>query len=138
MAPRKKPSSSWKTWPQTGQRSFMATAPRNTRPSRQAGQRCSTTARARPYHDPTRSVHGPAHGRDVDADLVGDLLHLERLDVLRPLVEEGPLVLDDRPRHPLQRAAPLLDRVHQPLGRLQLALQVLLGLGVGPLVAVDL
>ncbi len=83
-------------------------------------------------------VHRPADGGDVDAHLVGDLLHLERLDVLRALVQEGPLVLDDGPRHLLQRVAALLDRFHQPLGRLNLALEVFLGLGVGALVAVQL
>ena len=38
-------------------------------------------------------VHGPADRGDVHADLVGDLLHLQRLDVLRALVEERLLVL---------------------------------------------
>ncbi len=44
-------------------------------------------------------VNGPAHRRDVDADSVGDLLHLERLDEFRALVEEVLLVLDDGPGH---------------------------------------
>jgi hypothetical protein len=74
----------------------------------------------------------------VDADLVGDLLHLQRLDVLGALVEERPLMLDDGLRHLLQGATALLDRLQQPLRRLDLALQVLLGLRVGALVAVQL
>ena len=54
--------------------------------------------------DPARGlnplvVDGPADGRDVHADAVGDLLHLERLDELGALVEEVLLVLDDGPGH---------------------------------------
>ena len=69
-------------------------------------------------------VHRPADGRHVDAHLVGDLLHLQRLDRLRALVEELGLVIDDRLGHPRERAAALLDRVDQPLGRIDLPLDV--------------
>ena len=80
-------------------------------------------------------VDRPADRRDVDADLVGDLLHLERLDVVRAVVEELRLVIDDRLRHAGERAAALLDRFDQPLGRVDLPLDVLAGLGVRAFVA---
>ena len=88
---------------------------------------------------PARCLHpfvvdGPADRRDVDADSIGDLLHLERLDELRAFVEEVPLVLDDRPGDLQQRVPALLDRVDQPAGRLDLLLDVLASRGSGLLV----
>ena len=53
-----------------------------------------------------------------------------------PLSRKHLLVLDDRPRHLGQGAAPLLDRFDQPLGRLDLAFEKLAVLGVGRAVAV--
>ena len=52
-----------------------------------------------------------------------------------PVVEELRLVIDDRLRHAGERAAALLDRFDQPLGRVDLALDVLAGLGVRAFVA---
>src|SRR6185503_16558101 len=54
--------------------------------------------------------HRPADGRDVDADLVGDLLHPQRVQRADALVEEVLLVLEDLVGDPLERALPLLDR----------------------------
>ena len=48
------------------------------------------------------------------------------------------LVIDDRLRHAGQRAAALLDRFDQPLGRIDLALDVLARLGVRAFVAQQL
>ena len=85
-------------------------------------------------------VDRPAHRGDVHAHLVGDLLHLQRLDRFRALVEKLGLVIDDRLGHPRQRAAALLDRVDQPLGRIDLALDVfarlLVGLAAGEKLAI--
>ena len=58
-------------------------------------------------------------------DPVGDLLHLERLDRLRPVGEEARLVVDDRLGRPQERAAALLDRLDEPLGRIDFPLDVL-------------
>ena len=58
--------------------------------------------------------------------------------MLGTLVKEGSLMLDDRARHLFQGIASLLDRFEQPLGGLDLPLQVLLGLGVLPLLAIGL
>ena len=79
-------------------------------------------------------VHRPAHGRDVDLHLIGDLLHLERLNVLRTGVEERALVVDDGPRHLQQRVPPLFDGLHQPVGRLKFLAQFFLHLVVEVLV----
>ena len=79
-------------------------------------------------------VDRPADGRDVDVDPVGDLLHLERLDRLRALVEEVLLVLDDRAGDLEEGVPPLLDRLDQPAGRLDLLLDELAGGRVGLLV----
>src|SRR5581483_7571654 len=79
-------------------------------------------------------VHRPADGRHADADLLGDVLHLQGLDVLRPLVQERPLVVDDRPGHPDEAVPPLLDGVDQPVGGAELLLQKLAGLRVVALV----
>ena len=51
-----------------------------------------------------------------------------------PVVEERPLVLDDGPRHLQQRVAPLLDGLHQPVGRLEFLAQLFLHLLVEVLV----
>jgi hypothetical protein len=67
---------------------------------------------------------------DVDAEVVGDLLHLERLQVLRSVIEELPLVVDDPPAHLVERVAPLLDRVDEPARGLDLPLDVLPHRGV--------
>ncbi len=53
----------------------------------------------------------------MDADLIGDLLHFQRFDVLRTVIEEPFLVVDDRLSHLGQRAAALFDGVDQPLRR---------------------
>ncbi|MFO0866723.1 MAG: hypothetical protein U0744_19140 [Gemmataceae bacterium] len=55
-------------------------------------------------------------GRHVDADDVGNLLHLQRFDVLGAFVEKRPLMLDDRLGHVDQGVLPLLHGVEQPLG----------------------
>ena len=60
-------------------------------------------------------------------DAVGDLLHLERLDRLRTLREKSCLVVDDRLRGLQQCAAALLDRLDQPLGCIDLPLDVFAG-----------
>ena len=67
-------------------------------------------------------------------DAVGDLLHLEGLDRLGPLVEEVLLVGDDRLGDLEQGAPALLDRLDQPAGRLDLLLDELAGDRVGLLV----
>ena len=72
-------------------------------------------------------VHRPADGGHVHAHLVGDLLHLQRLDELGPLAQELGLVIDDRLGHAGQRVAALLDRIDQPLGRVDLPLDVFAG-----------
>ena len=64
----------------------------------------------------------------VHAHLVGDLLHLQRLDGLGALAQELGLMIDDRLGHAGQRVAALLDRLDQPLGRVDLALDVFAGL----------
>ena len=76
-------------------------------------------------------VDRPADGRDVDAHLVGDLLHLQRLDEFRALAQKLGLMIDDRLRHARERVAALLDRFDQPLGRIDLPLDVFAGLFVG-------
>ena len=74
----------------------------------------ATAEEALQREDATRRLHpfvinGTAHGGDVHAHQVGDLLHFERLDVLRTFIEEGPLVLNDGSRDALQRVPPLFD-----------------------------
>jgi hypothetical protein len=49
----------------------------------------------------------------VDAELVGDLLHLERLQVLDAVLEVFRLPLDDLVRDAFERAAALLDALDQ-------------------------
>ncbi len=73
-------------------------------------------------------VDRSAHGGDVNSDLVGDLLHLERLDELGPFVQELGLKIDNGLRYLGQRIATLLDRLDQPLGRVELPLDPLPGL----------
>ena len=75
-------------------------------------------------------VNGPADRRHVHPDAVGDLLHLERLDRLGAFQQKPRLVIDDRLRGLEQGAAPLLDRIDQPLGGVDLSLDVLAGRGV--------
>ena len=60
-------------------------------------------------------------------DAVGDLLHLEGLDRLWPLGEKPRLVVDDRLGRLQERAATLLDRLDEPLGGVDLALDVFAG-----------
>src|SRR5262249_53515958 len=79
-------------------------------------------------------VDRAADGRYVDADLVGDLLHFERLDVIGAVVEKLRLVVDDRLRHAGERAPALLDGLDQPLSRVDLALDVLTCLSIGAFV----
>jgi hypothetical protein len=71
-----------------------------------------------------------AHGRDMHTDLVGDLLHAQRLEVAYALAQELGLLLDDRARDALDRALPLVYRVDEPLGRVDLAAEVLCDLRV--------
>ena len=90
--------------------------------------------------DPARGlnplvVDGPADGRDVHADLVGDLLHLERLDEFGAAVENVLLMLDDRLGDPEQRVSSLLDRLDEPAGRLDLLLDEVAGRLIGVFVA---
>ena len=61
----------------------------------------------------------------MNANLVGNLLHLERFDELRAIFEKSPLVINDRLGNPRQRPPPLLDRFDEPLGRGDLAFDVL-------------
>src|SRR5207249_9461912 len=55
------------------------------------------------------------HGRHMDAHRIGDLLHLQRNNELRPFVEKRGLPFDDRLSNSLQRVVALLDRFNQPL-----------------------
>ena len=83
-------------------------------------------------------VDRPADRSNVDADLIGDLLHFQRFDELRASVEEGALVLNDGAGYFFQRGPALLDRLHEPLGRRDLLLQIFARLGVFALVFVHL
>src|SRR5262249_22941144 len=69
--------------------------------------------------------------RHVHADLVGDLLHLERFDELWAVLQELRLVIDDGLRNLGERAAALLDRFDEPLGGIDLALDVFALFGSG-------
>ena len=60
-------------------------------------------------------VNPPAHGRNVNAHEIGDLLHLERLDSFGPLVQEvAALVADDCLGNLQQGIPPLLDGLNKP------------------------
>src|SRR6185437_15294296 len=48
-------------------------------------------------------VNSSADGRHVDADLVGNLLHLQRLDEFGPFGQKLRLVIDNRLRNASQR-----------------------------------
>ena len=79
--------------------------------------------------DPVRRAEvlvrdGPADGRLVDADHVGDLGHREGLQVGDAVLEEGHLGLQDLAGDPLDRALALLDRVDQELAGAHPLLQV--------------
>src|SRR5207253_10409128 len=82
-------------------------------------------------------VDRSAHGRDMHSHLVSDLLHLEWLDVLGPLVEKLFLVLDDCACHAQDGVAALLNGLDQPARRLDLALDEFTSLGIFRAIAQD-
>ena len=63
----------------------------------------------------------------MHADPVGDLLHFQGFDRLRPLCEKPRLVIDDRLRGLEERAPALFDGLDEPLGGVDLSLDVFAG-----------
>ena len=74
------------------------------------------------------AIDRPRHGRHVDTDHVGNLLHLQRDDRLWAIDQEGRLTINDHLGHSPDGVAPLLNRLHQPPRRLLFLLQVVAGL----------
>ena len=68
---------------------------------------------------------GSADGCHMNANFLGDLLHLQRLNKFRPPIEELFLMLDDRLSGSCQRAAALFNGFNQPLSGHQFAFDVL-------------
>src|SRR5690606_29488634 len=67
-----------------------------------------------------------ADRRDVDAELFGEVRHLEGLEVGDAVVEEARLDLDDRLGDPKKRRLALPNRREEPFGVVDLLLEVLL------------
>ena len=76
------------------------------------------------------AVRGPTHRRDVNADLIGDRLHRQRAEMPGAATEEVLLVVDDRLSDIAEGPVPLIDRVEEPPGGLDLAADVLENLRV--------
>src|SRR5262249_10794875 len=100
----------------------------------------AATEKALEWKYPARRLHPfvincSTHGSYVHTDLIGDLLHLEGLDMLGPFIEKSALMLNDSTRHLFQRVAALLDGVDQPRSGLNFLLEELLLLRGDALIA---
>ncbi len=60
-------------------------------------------------------VDGSTDGCNVNADLIGNLLHLEGFDGFRAFVEKTFLIVDDMLRNFQQRTSSLLNGIDKPL-----------------------
>ena len=74
-------------------------------------------------------------GRLVHADVVGDVPKHERPEMLDAVIQELPLVPDDRVGDLVDRALALVEALDQPDGRPHLVLEIVRGLGADRAVA---